>query len=101
MWKDFVETVNEKILEITESEDKQLGEFFIKPDNGNTISEGRFLGKVMFYLWNEVCKDEHKHGSFFRVKSDGKEEYFTFQDLYKKEKSNYLKRFMDELQKKE
>lgn len=98
-WKDFVETVNEKILTLTESEDKQLGEFFIKPDNGNTISEGRFLGKVMFYLWNEVCKDEHKNGSFFRVKIDGKEEYFTFQDLYKKQ--GLLKQFMDELLKKE
>ena len=94
-WKDFVETVNEKILTLTESEDKQLGEFFIKPDNGNTISKDRFLGKVMFYLWNEVCKDEHKNGSFFRVKVDGKEEYFTFQDLYKNE--NLLKQFMDEL----
>ncbi|MDY6332312.1 MAG: AAA family ATPase [Fibrobacter sp.] len=98
-WKDFVETINDKILTLTESEDKQLGEFFIKPDNGNTISEGRFLGKVMFYLWNEVCKDEHKNGSFFRVKIDGKEEYFTFQDLYKKQ--GLLKQFMDELLKKE
>ena len=104
-WKDFVETVNEKILKITESEDKQLGEYFIKPDKKNengeyvVISCERFLGKVMFYLWNEVCKDEHKNGSFFRVKIDGKEEYFTFQDLYKKQ--GLLKQFMDELLKKE
>ena len=98
-WKDFVETVNGKILTLTESEDKQLGEFFIKPDSGKVISNKRFLGKVMFYLWNEVCKDEHKHESFFRVKIDGKEEYFTFQDLYKKQ--GLLKQFMDELLKKE
>ena len=84
-------------MDITKSEDKQLGEFFIKPDSGNLISNKRFLGKVMFYLWNEVCKDEHENDSFFRVKTDGKEEYFTFQDLYKKEKSNNLKQFMDEL----
>lgn len=101
LWKNFVEAVNKKILDLTESEDKQLGEFFIKPDSGNVISKERFLGKVMFYLWNEVCKDEHKNGSFFRVKNDGKEEYFTFQDLYKKEKSGYLKQFMDELLKDE
>ena len=100
-WQNFVETVNEKILDLTESEDKQLGEFFIKPDSGDVISKERFLGKVMFYLWNEVCKDEHKNGSFFRVKTDSKEEYFTFQDLYKKEKGDYLKRFMDGLLKKE
>lgn len=94
-WQKFVEIVNEKILTLTESEDKQLGEFFIKPDSGDIISKDRFLGKVMFYLWNEVCKDEHKNGSFFRVKVDGKEEYFTFQDLYKNK--DLLKQFMDEL----
>ena len=96
-WQNFVEVVNDKILDLTESEDKQLGEFFIKPDSGNVISNKRFLGKVMFYLWNEVCKDEHENESFFRVEK----EYFTFQDLYKKEKNGYLKQFMDELLKKE
>lgn len=99
LWKNFVETVNDKILDLTESEDKQLGEFFIKPDSGNVISKERFLGKVMFYLWNEVCKDEHKNGSFFRAKNEGKEEYFTFQDLYKKK--DLLKQFLDELLKEE
>ena len=94
-WQNFVEAVNEKILDLTESEDKQLGEFSIKPDSGDIISKERFLGKVMFYLWNEVCKDEHKNGSFFRVKVDGKEEYFTFQGLYKNK--DLLKQFMDEL----
>ena len=95
LWKNFVETVNAKILDLTESEDKQLGEFFIKPDSGNVISKERFLGKVMFYLWNEVCKDEHKNGSFFRAKIDDKEDFFTFQDLYKKK--DLLKLFMDGL----
>lgn len=91
LWKNFVETVNAKILDLTESEDKQLGEFFIKPDSGNVISKERFLGKVMFYLWNEVCKDEHKNDSFFKME-DGS--YFTFQDLYKNKA--LLKQFMDE-----
>ena len=94
-WQNFVETVNDKILDLTESEDKQLGEFFIKPDSGNVISKERFLGKVMFYLWNEVCKDEHKNGSFFRAKINDKEDFFTFQDLYKKK--DLLKLFMDGL----
>lgn len=99
-WQKFVETVNEKILTLTESEDKQLGEFFIKPDSGKVISKDRFLGKVMFYLWNEVCKDEHKNGSFFQAKDEsGKVNYFTFQDLYRDE--GLLKRFMDELLKKD
>lgn len=95
LWKNFVEAVNDKILDLTESEDKQLGEFFIKPDSGKIISKERFLGKVMFYLWNEVCKDEHKNGSFFRAKTNDKEDFFTFQDLYKKK--DLLKLFMDGL----
>jgi hypothetical protein len=95
LWKNFVEAVNDKILDLTESEDKQLGEFFIKPDNGNIISKERFLGKVMFYLWNEVCKDEHKNGSFFRTKDGDKEKYFTFQDLYRDK--GLLKRFIEKL----
>lgn len=100
LWKDFVENVNKRILDLTDSEDKQLGEFFIKPDNGNVISKDRFLGKVMFYLWDEVCKDEHKNGSFFQAKDEsGKVNYFTFQDLYRDE--GLLKRFMDELLKKD
>ena len=99
LWKNFVEAFNDEILDLTESEDKQLGEFFIKPDNGYIISKDRFLGKVMFYLWNEVCKDEHKNGSFFRAKINDKEDFFTFQDLYKKK--DLLKLFMDELLKKE
>lgn len=94
-WQKFVETVNEKILSLTESEDKQLGEFFIKPESGNVISKDRFLGKVMFYLWNEVCKDEHKNGSFFRTKDGDKEKYFTFQDLYRDK--GLLKRFIEKL----
>ena len=100
LWKDFVEKVNKRILDLTESEDKQLGEFFIKPDDGLVISKEHFLGKVMFYLWNEVCKDEHKNGSFFQAKDEsGKVNYFTFQDLYRDE--GLLKRFMDELLKKD
>ena len=95
LWKNFVEAVNDKILDLTESEDKQLGEFFIKPDNGYIISKERFLGKVIFYLWIEVCKDEHKNGSFFRAKINDKKDFFTFQDLYKKK--DLLKLFMDGL----
>ena len=93
-WESFATKVNAKILDLTESEDKQLGEFFIKPDKDNfIISRDRFLGKVMFYLWNEVCKDEYKNGSFFREGENG--EHFTFQDLYGKEGESKLKNFMD------
>lgn len=98
-WLTFIKNVNEKILDLTESEDKQLGEFFIKPalGDGDVISKERFLGKVMFYLWNEVCKDEHRNGSFFRVKDQNpnREDFFTYQDLYKARGDEQLIDFMD------
>ena len=79
-WMSFLEKVNEKILDTTESEDKQLGNFFIKED----IAEDEFRSKVMFYLWSEICKEEYKTSkNFFRcAKPDGTITEFTFNDLY-------------------
>lgn len=54
-WIDFLKAVNDRIRRVTESEDKQLGNYFIKSD----IEENEFKSKVMFYLWSEVCKDEY------------------------------------------
>lgn len=57
-WWTFVEEINKKIAKETSSDDKKLGYFFCKPDkNRNTISEDKFVGKVLFYLWNDVFKD--------------------------------------------
>ena len=54
-WIDFLKAVNDRIRRVTESEDKQLGNYFIK----SNIDENEFKSKVMFYLWSEVCKDEY------------------------------------------
>lgn len=57
-WWTFVEEINKKIAKETSSDDKKLGYFFCKPDkNGNIISEDKFVGKVLFYLWNDVFND--------------------------------------------
>lgn len=56
-WWTFVTEINKKIAKETSSDDKKLGYFFCKPDNGNTISEDKFVGKLLFYLWNDVFKD--------------------------------------------
>ncbi|MDO5342109.1 MAG: AAA family ATPase [Bacteroidia bacterium] len=58
-WWEFLEAINHQIEETTHSEDKQLGCFFAKPKNGeNFISTDTFVNKVIFYLWNDVFKDE-------------------------------------------
>jgi len=78
-WVDFLKKVNKRILEVTDSEDKQMGNFFIKAD----VSEVEFKSKVMFYLWNEVCRDEyHTQNNFFRYKQGSEEKEFSFNELY-------------------
>ena len=62
-WVEFLESVNDKIYDATNSEDKQMGNFFIK----KSIKANEFVNKVMFYLWNEVCKEEYgTQRNFFR-----------------------------------
>ena len=67
-WVDFQDEINKKIFGATESEDKQLGDFFVKADENNIISSKLLLNKVIFYLWNDVCKDGD--GDIFIVNTD-------------------------------
>ena len=55
-WWSFLVKINEIIGSTTNSEDKKLGFFFCKPTDG-VISAETFVGKVIFYLWNDVFKD--------------------------------------------
>ena len=59
-WWEFIKAINEKIALATSSDDKKLGYFFCKPENEESkkIDAKRFVGKVVFYLWNDVFKDE-------------------------------------------
>ncbi len=82
-WWDFIKAINEKIAEATSSDDKKLGYFFCKPKdkNSTTIDEERFVGKVVFYLWNDVFKDEEN--PIFKV-NEGKGEP-SFDAFYKED----------------
>ena len=55
-WWSFLVKINEIVGSTTNSEDKKLGFFFCKPTDG-VISAETFVGKVIFYLWNDVFKD--------------------------------------------
>lgn len=112
-WIDFLKAVNDKIRRTTESEDKQLGNYFIK----SNINEEEFKSKVMFYLWSEVCKDEYlteqnfmrsitKDGigkidsekpsdEIFRANlSEYETEEFSFNDLFSERGTDLLLGFM-------
>lgn len=96
-WVDFLEKVNRKIMEVTESEDKQMGNFFVKADQENDIiSQRLFVNKVMSYLWFEVCKDNYNtQENLFRVKKgeDEDHEEFSFNELFSRA-SELLPQFM-------
>lgn len=88
-WVDFLKIVNEKIYDTTRSEDKQMGNFFIK----KSVDAQEFINKVMFYLWNEVCKEEvGTSRNFFRIAVEGNNEgkEFKFVDLFDKANTNDL-----------
>ena len=92
-WHEFLKKVNELIRKATDSEDKQMGNFFIDGD----VDESQFVNKVMFYLWNDVCKEEFgTKNNFFRYYTDnnGIEKEFSFNDLFSADAHNILVKFM-------
>jgi len=56
-WWEFLKAINNCIEKSTQSEDKKLGYFFAVPSEEEIISAKTFLGKVIFYIWNDVFKD--------------------------------------------
>lgn len=79
-WWTFIVEINKKISKETSCDDKKLGYFFCKPKKGETtINESKFVGKVLFYLWNDVFKDGDT--SLFKV-SDNDEDEVTFEAFY-------------------
>ena len=72
-----------KIKELTGSEDKQLGNRFVNPKDGN-ITFDQFRSKVLFYLWSEVYKDEFgTQSSIFKYELEENNPIdFQFGELY-------------------
>lgn len=75
-WTSFQRKANDKIFGATNSEDKMIGDFFVNPGD-KTISEKLFVNKVLFYLWNDVCKDGD--GDIFKTEDN---QDVKFSDLY-------------------
>lgn len=77
-WWQFLVAINSRIYDATYSEDKKLGYFFCKAENG-VISAEKFVSKVVFYLWNDVFKDSEFEGEAF---SDGDNGKLSFDKFY-------------------
>lgn len=82
-WIKFIEKINLEHIKKNQTlgMDKCIGNYFIKPDKeDNTISLNTFINKVIFYLWNDVFKDEENqvfeantyYEDFFPISKIGK-----------------------------
>lgn len=94
-WIKFIKLVNNKIFILTDAEDKKIGNYFVDlPVNKNIIDESTFINKVMFYLWNDVCKDEKGNtNNFYRTQ----EKEFSFNELFEEERQQLLIGFLENL----
>lgn len=90
-WVSFQKEINKRILNATSSEDKMLGDYFVNPCDG-VITEKMLLNKVLFYLWNDVCKDGE--GDIFKVSET---EDVSFSELYGDEGTRKLVDMMEYL----
>ena len=95
VWWNFIEQINKVISNMTSSADKQLGYFFCKAGKKvnetdaepTIITAETFVGKVLFYLWNDVFKDYgFDNSELFKYNKiyDGKSVVsdLTFPDFY-------------------
>ena len=90
-WVSFQKIVNERIFDAIHSEDKMLGDYFVNPHNG-IITEQILLNKVLFYLWNDVCKEGE--GEIFKTSET---EEVSFSDLYGQEGQQRIIQMMEYL----
>ncbi len=78
-WWDFLQKVNQVVLRLTRSEDKQLGYFFVHARD-KTVDAETFVNKVLFFLWNGVFKDcADEPECDFLKNGEGR---FTFRDFF-------------------
>lgn len=99
-WIELYTTLNHFITNKGEiglglSEDKQLGQFFIKfRKNDDEFNYNQFKGKLLEYLWNDVQKVSYSNVSIF------KQELSNFSMVYRKVKNKeniFSQEFLDHL----
>ncbi len=78
-WSSFLEKINEEIDNTTHSEDKMLGFYFCRANNG-VIDADKFVSKVLFYIYNDVFKDYGFDREMFK---DEEGKVMSFKSYYK------------------
>lgn len=96
-WWSFLEAINDIIESTTHSEDKKLGYFFAKAKDGR-ISVETFVSKVIFYLWNDVFKDNETNHKAFK---DNNGELLAFRKFFHSDgtvDTNVVIKFLQDLE---
>jgi hypothetical protein len=91
-WVDFQKEINKRVYSVDNSEDKQLGDYFVNARDG-VITADTLLNKILFYLWNDVCKDGE--GDIFKIKDNGNVVTdIKFSEFFEDDKENKLQELM-------
>lgn len=80
-WIKLQQKLNDLIYDATESEDKMLGDWFVRAEN-DVISEEVLVGKIIFYLWNDVAKVDAGKLFDLEVEKRGRKRKVIFSDFY-------------------
>ncbi len=82
-WWSFLDNINRKIWDATHSEDKKLGYFFCKANaEDGIITADKFVGKVLFYIYNDVFKDYGFDDAIFHDENDEENPELLFKDFF-------------------
>lgn len=96
-WYTFISTINKSIYGATNSEDKQMGYWFVHLPEGDTqISQETFISKVLFYLWSDIYKDFGKGGNniFQSEDAEGKKTALPFHEFFDGDVAQKIHDFM-------
>jgi len=55
-WNSLRMAVNGLLSSAGVNEDKLMGPWFVKPENGSVVSEKQFTSKVLMYLWEDAAR---------------------------------------------
>ncbi len=91
-WWRVISFINQEIENVTKSEDKKLGYFFVQADQGTIITADTFVNKVVFYLWNDVFRDAYANSLF----ADGLT-FYCFFDADGKTDTEVLQQFLSRI----
>ena len=75
-WNSVRKFLNDRLADNGVNEDKLMGPFFVKPENGSVVSDDQFKSKVLMYLWEDAARMCRRKFFADSVK--------TFSDLMKK-----------------